>query len=132
MPWRAAKPVEEPAGTDATTMYYRMAGWYNSDAPESAALRTAWGAYPASPETLESWPGFVAVTNAYLDHAGPPIAPAAVQYERAVAEEEPGSPVLEDDAEAWRAHCRNVVAIVEGTVVGETAPQEPVIAGEVV
>ena len=49
-----------------------------------------------------------------------------------VAEEELGSPVLEDDAEAWRAHCRNVVAIVEGTVVGETAPQEPVIAGEVV
>ena len=43
-----------------------------------------------------------------------------------------GSPVLEDDAEAWRAHCRNVVAIVEGTVVGETAPQEPVMAGEVV
>ena len=54
MPWRAAKPVEEPAGTDATTMYYRMASWYN-DAPESAALRAAWGAYPAAPETLEAW-----------------------------------------------------------------------------
>jgi hypothetical protein len=38
----------------------------------------------------------------------------------------------EADAEAWRAHCRNVVAIVEGTVVGETAPEEPVMAGEVV
>ena len=61
----------EPAGTDATTMYYRMASWYN-DAPESAALRRVWGAYPAAPETLEAWPGFVAVTNAFLDHAGPP------------------------------------------------------------
>ena len=45
-----------------------MAGWYK--APENAALRAAWGAYPASPETLESWPGFVAVTNAFLDHEG--------------------------------------------------------------
>ena len=59
-----------------------MAGWYNSDRPESAALRAAWGAYPASPETLESWPGFVTVTNAYLDHAGPPpTAPETVQFE---------------------------------------------------
>ena len=72
------------------------------------------------------------VTNAFLDHAGPPTAPAAVQFEGAVAEEEPGSPVLEDDAEAWKAHCRNVVAMVEGTVVGETAPGDPVMAGEVV
>ena len=39
---------------------------------------------------------FVAVTNAYLDHAGPPTAPAAVQFERAVAEEELGSPVIEE------------------------------------
>jgi hypothetical protein len=30
---------------------------------------------------------------------------------------EPGP---EADAEAWQAHCRNVVAIVEGTVVDET------------
>ena len=32
----------------------------------------------------------------------------------------------------WQAHCRNAVAMVEGTVVGETAPEEPVMAGEVV
>ena len=38
----------------------------------------------------------------------------------------------EADAEAWRAHCRNVVARVEGTVVGETAPGESVMTGEVV
>ena len=79
---------------DATEMYHRIADWYNS--PEGDALRAAWGQYPASPETLESWPGFVAVTNAYLDHAGPPTAPAVVQFEGAVAEEEPGSPVIEE------------------------------------
>ena len=50
-------------------MYHRMAGWYN-DAAESAALRVAWGAYPATPGELEAWPGFVAVTNAFLDHEG--------------------------------------------------------------
>uniref|UniRef100_A0A7S3ZZU9 BspA family leucine-rich repeat surface protein n=1 Tax=Pelagomonas calceolata TaxID=35677 RepID=A0A7S3ZZU9_9STRA len=92
MPWRAAKPVEEPAGTDATTMYHRIADWYNS--PEGDALRAAWGAYPASPETLESWSGFVAVTNAFLDHAGPPpTAPETVQVE------EEGPPVSEEPYE---------------------------------
>ena len=64
---RHAEEVEDaPAGAaDATEMYKRIADWYNS--PECDALRAAWGQYPASPETLESWPGFVAVTNAYLD-----------------------------------------------------------------
>ena len=56
--------MAEPAG--AEKMYHRMAGWYN-DAAESAALRTAWGTYPATPGELEAWPGFVAVTNAFLD-----------------------------------------------------------------
>ena len=60
----------------------------------SAALRAAWGAYPASPETLESWPGFVAVTNAFLDHAGPPpTAPETIQVE------EEGPPVSEEPQE---------------------------------
>ena len=59
--------MAEPAG--AEKMYHRMAGWYN-DAAESAALRAAWGAYPAAPGELEAWPGFVAVTNAFLDHQG--------------------------------------------------------------
>ena len=68
--------AEEPAGADAGQMYHRLKGWYN-DAPESAALRTAWGAYPTTPRALEAWPGFVTVTNAYLDHASPPVAPAA-------------------------------------------------------
>ena len=85
MPWWAAN-------TDATKRYHRMAGWYNS--PECDALRAAWGAYPASPETLEAWPGFVQVTNAYLDHAGPPTtAPETIQVE------EEGPPVSEEPYE---------------------------------
>ena len=44
-------------------------------APESVALRTTWGAYPTKPHALELWPGFVAVTNAFLDHASPRVAP---------------------------------------------------------
>ena len=38
----------------------------------------------------------------------------------------------EADAEAWQAHCRNVVAIVEGTVVDETEgiAQEATVVGE--
>ena len=74
-----------------------MASWYKR--PESAALRAAWGAYPASPETLESWPGFVAVTNAFLDHAGPPAAPA-VASERTADEEEQGPPAREEEQQA--------------------------------
>ena len=64
---RHAEEVEDaPAGAaDATEMYKRIADWYSS--PEGDALRAAWGQYPASAESLESWPGFVAVTNAYLD-----------------------------------------------------------------
>ena len=88
----AAEEAAPAGAADATEIYKRIADWYNS--PEGDALRAAWGAYPSSPETLESWSGFVAVTNAYLDHAGPPTAPAAVQFERAVAEEELGSPVM--------------------------------------
>ena len=116
MPWRAAKPVEEPAGTDATTMYYRMASWYN-DAPESAALRTAWGAYPATPGELEAWPGFVAVTNAFLDHAGPPpTAPETVQFE------EEGPPVSEEPHEPplLTGEEREAPALSEEAVAEET------------
>ena len=42
----------------------QIAAWYN--APETAALRATWGAYP-EPDDFQTWPGFVAVTNAYLD-----------------------------------------------------------------
>ena len=93
-----------------------MAGWYNQ-APESAALRAAWGAYPASPETLESWPGFVAVTNAFLDHAGPPpIAPETVQFE------EEGPPVSEEPHEPplLTGEEREAPALSEEAVAEET------------
>ena len=46
-------------------MYHRMAEWYKS--PECEGLRVAWGPYPATQGALQSWPGFVAVTNAFLD-----------------------------------------------------------------
>ena len=56
----------EPTEPKAEEMHQRMAGWYN-DAPEAAALRAAWGEYPGTPDALQAWPGFVQVTNAFLD-----------------------------------------------------------------
>ena len=55
----------EPTEPKAEEMHQRMAGWYN-DAPEAAALRATWGAFP-EPDEFQTWPGFVAVTNAFLD-----------------------------------------------------------------
>ena len=54
----------EPAAPKAEEMYNQIASWYN--APENAALRATWGAFP-DPEEFQTWPGFVAVTNAFLD-----------------------------------------------------------------
>ena len=54
----------EPAAPKAQEMYNQMAAWYNE--PENAALRATWGAYP-DPDAFQTWPGFVAVTNAFLD-----------------------------------------------------------------
>ena len=109
-----------------------MASWYNSDAPESAALRAAWGAYPASPETLESWPGFVAVTNAFLDHAGPPTAPA-VASERTAGEEEQGPPVREEEQQAPSSmeEEREAPAISEEAEAEEPYAEVPGEAGAV-
>ena len=45
-------------------MYNQIAAWYS--APENAMLRARWGAYP-EPDAFQTWPGFVAVTNAFLD-----------------------------------------------------------------
>ena len=45
-------------------MYNQIAAWYNE--PENAALRARWGAYP-EPEDFQTWSGFVAVTNVFLD-----------------------------------------------------------------
>ena len=54
----------EPSAPKAEATYSRMKDWYNE--PENAALRARWGAYP-EPEEFQTWPGFVAVTNAFLD-----------------------------------------------------------------
>ena len=63
----------EPAAPKAEEMHQRMASWY-SNAPEAAALRSTWGAFP-EPDEFQTWPGFVAVTNAFLDRqAGEPEA----------------------------------------------------------
>ena len=58
------EPEPEPAAPKAEEMYNQIGAWYNE--PENAALRATWGAYP-DPEEFQAWPGFVAVTNAYLD-----------------------------------------------------------------
>lgn len=54
----------EPSAPNYEEMYNQIAAWYNQ--PENAALRARWGAYP-DPEELQTWPGFVRVTNAFLD-----------------------------------------------------------------
>jgi hypothetical protein len=60
-PARRTKP--KPAAK-AEEMYNQIAAWYNE--PENAALRATWGAYP-DPGEFQTWRGFVAVTNAFLD-----------------------------------------------------------------
>ncbi|CAH0364586.1 unnamed protein product [Pelagomonas calceolata] len=59
-----AEPEPEPAAPKAEEMYNRIAAWYHE--PENGALRATWGAYP-DPGEFQTWPGFVAVTNAFLD-----------------------------------------------------------------
>jgi len=59
-----ARRTEPEPAAKAEEMYNQIAAWYNE--PETAALRATWGAYP-EPEDFQTWPGFVAVTNAFLD-----------------------------------------------------------------
>ena len=74
------------APADETEVYHRMHEWYHS--PERDALRAVWGAYPAAPGALQAWPGFVAVTNAFLDYeaahgrSGEPVAAEAEESGR--------------------------------------------------
>ena len=86
----------------------RMVGWY--EAPAQAALRQRWGPFP-TPELLETWPGFVRVTNAFMDaRDGPECAtPVAVQ----VARPEVARPV-EVPATAPFATVVNVQRVVRG------------------
>ena len=54
----------EPSAPIFEEMYNQIAAWYNG--PENAALRARWGPFP-EPEEFQTWPGFVRVTNAFLD-----------------------------------------------------------------
>ena len=87
-------------------MYHRMAEWYKS--PECEGLRVAWGPYPATQGALQSWPGFVAVTNAFLDDAEANASSGEVELE----------PVKSSGATKWGT-------VVWGTVV--SAAEEGVI-----
>ena len=94
------------ASADEVKMYHRMADWYNSQ--QCDALRATWGAYPATPGALQAWPGFVAVTNAFLD------SDAA------------------DDRPTVAAAAEPVAAEAEEPIAAETEESEPVGASEVV
>ena len=54
----------EPSAPKFEEMYNQIAAWYNQ--PENAALRARWGPFP-EPDEFQTWPGFVRVTNAFLD-----------------------------------------------------------------
>ena len=84
------------APADETEVYHRMHEWY--DRPECDALRAAWGAYPATPGALQAWPGFVTVTNAFLDSdAADDRSDAVAATEPVAAEAEASEPVGASD-----------------------------------
>ena len=71
--WRSEQPPPPPtrrtepdpaAPNFFEEMYNQIAAWYNE--PENAALRARWGPFP-EPDEFQTWPGFVRVTNAFLD-----------------------------------------------------------------
>ena len=101
------------AAADATEVYHRMHKWYHS--PERDALRAAWGAYPRSPGALQAWPGFVTVTNAFLDSDAADDRPAAAATEPVAAE-----------AESEPVGASEVVAeVMERETPAEAAADEP-------
>ena len=64
----AAAPEPKTDGTDQANKLHEvhgeMARWYQ--APQQAALHQTFGPFPP-PERFEAWPGFVPVTNAFMD-----------------------------------------------------------------
>ena len=84
------------APADETEVYHRMHERYKR--PEHDALRAAWGAYPATPAALQAWPGFVTVTNAFLDSdAADDRSAAAAATDPVAAEAEESEPVGASD-----------------------------------
>jgi hypothetical protein len=49
--------------TKLREVHGRMVSWYEGQ----VALRQRWGPFPTRPELLEAWPGFIPVTNAFMD-----------------------------------------------------------------
>ena len=64
----AAAPEPKTDGTDQANklreVHGEMARWYQ--APQQAALHQTFGPFPP-PDRFEAWPGFVPVTNAFMD-----------------------------------------------------------------
>jgi len=119
----------------AEEMYKQIAAWYN--APENAALRATWGAYP-EPDEFQTWPGFVAVTNAFLDQGAivgeqqpvlegvvvPSAPPIELQEEMPwapPAEEMPWAPPVEEmpPPAPPRNFCSACGALVQGPFCGQ-------------
>ena len=84
--WRAATEEPPPPPTKGwflradpaklREVHGRMVSWYEGQ----VALRQRWGPFPKTPELLETWPGFVRVTNAFMDAED--WTPVAVQVTR--------------------------------------------------
>jgi len=119
----------------AEEMYNQIATWYN--APENAALRARWGAFP-DPDEFQTWPGFVAVTNAFLDQGAivgeqqpvlegvvvPSAPPIELQEEMPwapPAEEMPWAPPVEEmpPPAPPRNFCSACGALVQGPFCGQ-------------
>ncbi len=105
---------------DEAEMYHRMHKWYNS--PECDALRAAWGPYPAAPGALQSWPGFVAVTNAFLD------SDAAADERSAVAAA--AEPVAAEAVSEPVGASEVVPEVVEHEVEGGVVTEQPGAASD--
>ena len=87
---RSAKE-ESPSTTTADPtklheVHGRMVGWYEGQ----VALRQRWGPFPTRPELLETWPGFVPVTNAFADATDGPPSTEVLPAEESAPEEEDG------------------------------------------
>ena len=67
LPPPPARRTEPEPAAKFEEMYNQIAAWYSE--PENAALRAIWGTHP-EPDEFQTWPGFVAVTNAFLDREG--------------------------------------------------------------
>ena len=95
----AAAPEPKPDGTDQGANKLRevhgeMARWYQ--APQQAALHQTFGPFPP-PDRFEAWPGFVPVTNAFMDAEDGTAPPERVPSAPPLPQEPPA------EEEGWAA-----------------------------